>query len=111
MKIFFLGGSFDPPHIGHLEIAKSCLKYCNKFLFIPSKQVPHKKESPYFSSKDRVSDFFLYMINSFSVGFGIAFSVVYAYLAIAFLFGISQYLIIIPVILPFHQTAHIVLKI
>ena len=48
-----------------------------------------------FSSKDRVSDFFLYMKNSFSVGFGIAFSVVYAYLAIAFLFSKSQYLKII----------------
>ena len=54
MKIFFLGGSFDPPHIAHLKIAKSCLKYCDKFLFIPSKKVPHKQENPYFSSKDRV---------------------------------------------------------
>lgn len=54
MKIYFLGGSFDPPHIGHLEIAKSCLRYCDKFIFIPSKQTPHKKNPTYFSNKDRV---------------------------------------------------------
>ena len=53
MKIYFLGGSFDPPHIGHLEVAKSCLKYCDKFIFIPSKQTPHKKNPTYFSKKDR----------------------------------------------------------
>ncbi len=54
MKIYFLGGSFDPPHIGHLEIAKKCLRYCDKFIFIPSKQAPHKQDRPYFSSKDRI---------------------------------------------------------
>ena len=55
MKIYFLGGSFDPPHKGHLKIAKSCLKYCDKFLFIPSKRTPHKDNIPYFSNKDRVN--------------------------------------------------------
>ena len=54
MKLFFLGGTFDPPHIGHLEIAKTCLKYCDKFIFIPSKQAPHKMEKPYFSNKQRL---------------------------------------------------------
>ena len=53
MKIFFLGGTFDPPHLGHLAISKICLKHCNKFIFIPSKQNPYK-DNPYFSSSDRV---------------------------------------------------------
>ena len=54
MRIFFLGGTFDPPHLGHLAIAKKCLehKHCDRFIFIPSKQNP-TKSSPYFSDFDR----------------------------------------------------------
>ena len=54
MKIFFLGGTFDPPHLGHLEVAKKCLenRHCDRFIFIPSKQNPFKNK-PLFSSKDR----------------------------------------------------------
>ena len=33
MNICFLGGSFDPPHLGHLAIAKECLKKFDKFIF------------------------------------------------------------------------------
>ena len=47
MKICFLGGTFDPPHMGHLKIALECLKQCQKFIFIPSKQSPHKKNPPF----------------------------------------------------------------
>ena len=54
MKIYFLGGTFDPPHLGHLNIAKACLKHCHKFIFIPSKQNPYK-DKPYFSSEDRLN--------------------------------------------------------
>tara|TARA_B100001559_G_scaffold275913_1_gene246642 strand:+ start:92 stop:679 length:588 start_codon:yes stop_codon:yes gene_type:complete len=53
MKIFFLGGTFDPPHLGHLGISKVCLNHCDKFIFIPSKQNPFKNSS-YFSCLDRV---------------------------------------------------------
>ncbi|HBB76141.1 MAG: nicotinate (nicotinamide) nucleotide adenylyltransferase [Candidatus Levybacteria bacterium RIFOXYA1_FULL_41_10] len=38
MKIAILGGSFDPPHTGHLKIAEEVLKKrpdIDKFLFIP----------------------------------------------------------------------------
>jgi len=55
MKICFLGGTFDPPHIGHLKIALECLKQCDKFIFIPSKQSPHKISQPYFSSHHRLA--------------------------------------------------------
>ena len=48
MNICFLGGSFDPPHLGHLAIAKECLKKFDKFIFLPSKQSPHKSNSPFF---------------------------------------------------------------
>tara|TARA_B100001540_G_scaffold177123_1_gene156297 strand:+ start:90 stop:653 length:564 start_codon:yes stop_codon:yes gene_type:complete len=54
MKIFFLGGTFDPPHLGHLRVAERCLedRHCDRFIFIPSKQNPFKNK-PFFSSKDR----------------------------------------------------------
>ena len=55
MKICFLGGAFDPPHVGHLKIALECLKQCDKFIFIPSKQSPHKINRPYFSSSHRLA--------------------------------------------------------
>ena len=53
MKIYFLGGTFDPPHLGHLGVSKICLKHCDKFVFMPSKQNPFKDDS-YFSCLDRV---------------------------------------------------------
>ena len=55
MKICFLGGTFDPPHIGHLRIALECLKQCQKFIFFPSKQSPHKPNLPYFSHNHRLN--------------------------------------------------------
>jgi len=54
MKIYFLGGTFDPPHIAHLNIALESLKQCQKFIFIPSKQSPHKKKRPYFKAIHRL---------------------------------------------------------
>jgi len=48
MKIFFLGGTFDPPHLGHLGVSEVCLRHCDKFIFIPAKQNPCKEDS-YFS--------------------------------------------------------------
>jgi nicotinate-nucleotide adenylyltransferase len=45
-KIGLLGGTFDPVHYGHLQLAEAALKECNldKVVFIPSAQPPHKNQ-------------------------------------------------------------------
>ena len=42
MKIYFFGGSFDPPHRAHKLIYKYCINLCDKFIFFPSKCSPGK---------------------------------------------------------------------
>ncbi len=44
MKICLFGGTFDPPHIGHLLIAQTVYEAENfdKILFIPAYAPPHK---------------------------------------------------------------------
>ena len=44
MKICLFGGTFDPPHIGHLLIAQTIYEAENfdKILFIPAYVPPHK---------------------------------------------------------------------
>ena len=54
MKIYFLGGSFDPPHLGHLRIAEYFSKKCDLFLFIPAKKSPFKRYNPIASSLQRL---------------------------------------------------------
>lgn len=43
-KIGVLGGTFDPVHYGHLQLAESALEECglDKVLFIPAALPPHK---------------------------------------------------------------------
>ena len=55
-KIGILGGSFDPPHKGHIEISKISLKKIRlkKIFWIVTKKNPFKKK-PFFSLKDRLS--------------------------------------------------------
>ncbi len=58
MRIAIYGGSFDPPHKGHVEAAKAVLKELkpDKLLVIPAFQPPHKAlsaESP--SPDERLS--------------------------------------------------------
>lgn len=47
MKLGIFGGTFDPPHIGHLIVADNVKEQLNleKIIFIPSYQPPHKFES------------------------------------------------------------------
>ena len=54
--IGILGGSFDPPHKGHVEISKISLKKIKlkKIFWIVTKKNPFKKK-PFFSLKDRLS--------------------------------------------------------
>ena len=44
MKIYFFGGSFDPPHRAHKLIYKHCLHFCDKFVFFPAKCSPGKSK-------------------------------------------------------------------
>jgi nicotinate-nucleotide adenylyltransferase len=56
-KIGLLGGTFDPVHYGHLQLAKSALEECNldKVVFIPSAQPPHKKGASITPFKHRLA--------------------------------------------------------
>ena len=44
-RIAFYGGSFDPPHAGHLAIARKItgIFALDEFVFIPAFHAPHKK--------------------------------------------------------------------
>ena len=55
-KIGILGGTFDPPHKGHLYISKIALKKLklNKLIWIVTKKNPLKKK-PYLSTKMRLN--------------------------------------------------------
>tara|TARA_Y200000002_G_scaffold364327_1_gene353245 strand:+ start:411 stop:953 length:543 start_codon:yes stop_codon:yes gene_type:complete len=55
-KIGILGGSFDPPHEGHVEISKISLKKIKleKIFWVVTRKNPFKKK-PFFSLKDRLA--------------------------------------------------------
>ena len=46
MRICLFGGTFDPPHIGHLLIAQTVCEEENfdKIVFVPANKPPHKKK-------------------------------------------------------------------
>lgn len=56
-KIGLLGGTFDPVHFGHLQLAAAAKKECglDKVVFIPSAEPPHKNCSSISSFKDRLA--------------------------------------------------------
>jgi nicotinate-nucleotide adenylyltransferase len=47
-RIGLLGGTFDPPHLGHLWLAEAARQSLNldKVLFLPAGQPPHKSDEP-----------------------------------------------------------------
>jgi len=55
LKICLFGGTFDPPHIGHLLIAQTVCEAekFDKIIFIPANKPPHKKI--FTSVSDRLS--------------------------------------------------------
>lgn len=56
-KIGILGGTFDPPHFGHLLIADQVREACQleKILFMPTNVPPHKEGSYLVSNEDRIA--------------------------------------------------------
>jgi nicotinate-nucleotide adenylyltransferase len=56
-RIGILGGTFDPPHIGHLwlaALAADSLRL-SRVLFMPAARPPHKAGRPLSSAKDRLA--------------------------------------------------------
>ncbi|MFT6180691.1 MAG: nicotinate-nucleotide adenylyltransferase [Paracoccaceae bacterium] len=55
-NIAFFGGTFDPIHEGHLEIAKKAVKVLklDLVIIIPCRRSPHKAEKPGASDEDRL---------------------------------------------------------
>ena len=54
MNIFFYGGTFDPPHLGHEMIIKQLLPSCDKFIVFPSKKSPLKNSKPIANGIQRI---------------------------------------------------------
>lgn len=55
-KIGILGGTFDPPHQGHLLIANEVLSELNldEIWFMPNQEPPHKKKSESVKNDERL---------------------------------------------------------
>lgn len=55
-KIGLFGGSFNPPHLGHLHLAKTVhdALELDEIKLIPAKKPPHKSDNAYASAKDRL---------------------------------------------------------
>jgi nicotinate-nucleotide adenylyltransferase len=54
-RIGLFGGTFNPFHIGHLQVARDVLRQfgLSRVYFIPSAQPPHKTSSPLVPARDR----------------------------------------------------------
>jgi nicotinate-nucleotide adenylyltransferase len=57
MRIGFFGGTFDPPHLGHLAVARAAADEfsLDRILFAPTGHQPLKPQGPVASFKDRLA--------------------------------------------------------
>ncbi|RBW70478.1 nicotinate-nucleotide adenylyltransferase [Bacillus taeanensis] len=55
-KVGIIGGTFDPPHNGHLMIAQEALTTCHldEVWFMPSYMPPHKQDKHITASEERI---------------------------------------------------------
>ncbi len=56
-RVALFGGSFDPVHLGHLQIAETAQRALalDRVIFIPCRQSPHKEDGPVASEEDRLA--------------------------------------------------------
>ncbi len=56
MRTVLFGGSFDPPHIGHLFLAEELLKQLDyeRIILVPAAEAPHKEPSGATTSAQRI---------------------------------------------------------
>jgi nicotinate-nucleotide adenylyltransferase len=57
MRIGIFGGSFNPPHLGHLHLAESVHEALelDEVWMVPAKQPPHKSSAAYAPAEDRLA--------------------------------------------------------
>ena len=55
-RLGFFGGTFDPPHLGHVTLARLAMEHAklDKLLLCPAHHAPLREEPPLFSGKDRL---------------------------------------------------------
>jgi nicotinate-nucleotide adenylyltransferase len=55
-RIGFLGGTFDPPHVGHLWLGAFAAEEMelDRVLFVPAAEPPHKRDKPITRAADRL---------------------------------------------------------
>ena len=55
-KIIMFGGTFDPIHCGHIQVARAAMKHieAQQVIWIPARRSPHKQQLPLASDSDRL---------------------------------------------------------
>jgi nicotinate-nucleotide adenylyltransferase len=64
--ILIYGGTFDPPHIGHVQLAKEAMEFlgCDTVLFIPASENPLKKRALHTSAQHRLAMLTLALVDA-----------------------------------------------